>query len=123
VKIKIGESWAAHPGRDLDRMRQARAVGGDQTQLFVDANGGYGRKQAIRVMNAAAELDVRWFEETVSSDDLDGLREIRDAVTPDVAAGEYGSLAHQGSLPVPRQRRAPLKPQHVTHLRRRRTYP
>lgn len=91
VKIKIGESWGANPDRDLDRMRQARAVIGEQTQLFVDANGGYGRKQAIRVMNAATELDVRWFEEPVSSDDLDGLREIRDAVTPDVAAGEYGS--------------------------------
>jgi L-alanine-DL-glutamate epimerase-like enolase superfamily enzyme len=91
VKIKIAESWGTNPGRDLDRMRQARAVVGEQTQLFVDANGGYGRKQAIRIMNAAAELDVRWFEEPVSSDDLEGLREIRDAVTPDVAAGEYGS--------------------------------
>lgn len=90
VKIKIGESWGTNPARDLDRIRQARAVIGEQTQLFVDANGGYSRKQAIRVMHAAAEADVRWFEEPVSSDDLDGLREIRDAVTADVAAGEYG---------------------------------
>ena len=28
--------------------------------------------------------------EPVSSDDLDGLREVRDAVAPDVTAGEYG---------------------------------
>jgi L-alanine-DL-glutamate epimerase-like enolase superfamily enzyme len=90
VKIKIGESWGADPTRDLDRMRQARAIVGDSTELFVDANGGYGRKQAIRVMDAAADLDVRWFEEPVSSDDLEGLREIRDAVAADVAAGEYG---------------------------------
>jgi L-alanine-DL-glutamate epimerase-like enolase superfamily enzyme len=90
VKIKIGESWGADPGRDLARMRQARAVIGDDTELFVDANGGYSRKQAIRVMAAAADLDVRWFEEPVSSDDLDGLREVRDAVTADVTAGEYG---------------------------------
>ena len=33
---------------------------------------------------------MRWFEEPVSSDDLDGLREVRDAVLPDVTAGEYG---------------------------------
>ena len=33
---------------------------------------------------------MTWFEEPVSSDDLDGLREVRDQVTPDVAAGEYG---------------------------------
>ena len=71
---------AAGPGRSI----------GDDVELFVDANGGYGRKQAIRVMNAAADLDVRWFEEPVSSDDLDGLREVRDGVSADVTAGEYG---------------------------------
>ena len=63
---------------------------GDTVELFVDANGAYGRKQAVRVMADAADLDVRWFEEPVSSDDLDGLRSVRDAVAPDVAAGEYG---------------------------------
>ena len=90
VKIKIGESWGTDEARDLARMRQARETVGGGAELFVDANGGYGRKQAIRVMAAAADLDVRWFEEPVSSDDLDGLREVRDAVAADVAAGEYG---------------------------------
>jgi L-alanine-DL-glutamate epimerase-like enolase superfamily enzyme len=90
VKIKIGESWGTDPTRDVSRMRQARSWIGDRTELFVDANGGYTRKQAIRVITEAEDCDVRWFEEPVSSDDLDGLREIRDAVTPDVAAGEYG---------------------------------
>jgi len=90
VKIKIGESWGGDAVRDLRRMTQARRIIGADVELFVDANGGYGRKQAIRVMHAAADLDVRWFEEPVSSDDLDGLREVRDAVEPDVTAGEYG---------------------------------
>ncbi len=90
VKIKIGESWGTDPARDLTRIRQARAAVGDDVELFVDANGGYGRKQAIRVMDAAADLDVRWLEEPVSSDDLDGLREVRGAVRADVTAGEYG---------------------------------
>ena len=90
VKIKVGESWGTAAGRDLERMAQARKVIGEQTELFVDANGGYSRKQAIRVMAAAADLDVRWLEEPVSSDDLDGLREVRDAVKADVTAGEYG---------------------------------
>ncbi|MGH3070462.1 MAG: enolase C-terminal domain-like protein [Streptosporangiaceae bacterium] len=90
VKIKIGESWGTETGRDLERMHQARTVVGEDVELFVDANGGYDRKQAIRVMRAAADLDVRWFEEPVSSDDLDGLRGVRDAVQPDVTAGEYG---------------------------------
>ena len=36
--------------------------------------------------------DVSWFEEPVSSDDLDGLRLMRDDGPPgmDIAAGEYG---------------------------------
>jgi L-alanine-DL-glutamate epimerase-like enolase superfamily enzyme len=91
VKIKIGESWGSCPGRDSSRMRLAREIIGPATELFVDANGGYGRKQAIRVMRDATDLDITWFEEPVSSDDLDGLREVRDAVDADVAAGEYGS--------------------------------
>jgi L-alanine-DL-glutamate epimerase-like enolase superfamily enzyme len=90
VKIKIGESWGTDPARDLQRMTQAREVVGPDVELFVDANGGYDRKQAIRVIRAAADCDIRWLEEPVSSDDLDGLREVRDAVAPDVTAGEYG---------------------------------
>lgn len=40
---------------------------------------------------AVGEWDVRWFEEPVSSDDLDGLREVRDQVPADVTAGGYGT--------------------------------
>jgi len=90
VKIKIGESWGSRVERDLERIRRAREVIGPDCELYVDANGGYTRKQAIRVARAMEEYDVRWFEEPVSSDDLAGLREVRDAVLPDVAAGEYG---------------------------------
>lgn len=90
VKIKIGESWGSRVVRDLTRMAQARETIGPRVELFVDANGGYQRKQAIRVLRAVDELDVRWCEEPVSSDDLEGLREVRQAVTPEVTAGEYG---------------------------------
>lgn len=90
VKMKIAESWGSDEARDLARMAAARRSIGDRVELFVDANGGYHRKQAIRVMRAAADLDVHWFEEPVSSDDLDGLGIVRDQVAADVTAGEYG---------------------------------
>jgi L-alanine-DL-glutamate epimerase-like enolase superfamily enzyme len=90
VKIKIGESWGTRLSRDLERMTQVRSLVGPDVELFVDANGGYTAKQAIRVMRQAADLDIRWFEEPVSSDDLAGLAEVRAAVSADVAAGEYG---------------------------------
>jgi L-alanine-DL-glutamate epimerase-like enolase superfamily enzyme len=91
VKIKIAESWGSEVARDLARMRRARAVVGDSAELFVDANGGYRAKQAIRVMREVEDLDITWLEEPVSSDDLAGLRQVRHAVRPDVAAGEYAT--------------------------------
>jgi L-alanine-DL-glutamate epimerase-like enolase superfamily enzyme len=90
VKIKIGQSWGARPDRDVARMHQAREVIGPTVALFVDANGAYDRKQAVRIMTEAADAQACWFEEPVSSDDLEGLRAVRDAVGADVAAGEYG---------------------------------
>lgn len=87
VKMKIGRE----PSRDPARVRVAREAIGDEAELFVDANGALSRKQALRLAREFAEqLDVRWFEEPVSSDDLAGLRLIRDHVPLEIAAGEYG---------------------------------
>lgn len=90
VKIKVGESWGTLPRRDLDRVVFAREVIGDDVELYVDANGGYSVGQAVRIGAFFDELDVRWFEEPVTSDDVEGLRSVRRAVDADVAAGEYG---------------------------------
>jgi L-alanine-DL-glutamate epimerase-like enolase superfamily enzyme len=90
VKIKIGEGDGSNVERDLRRTELAREVVGGRVELFVDANGGYDAKQAIRVARELRELDVRWFEEPVSSDDLVGLRTVREATPIDVTAGEYG---------------------------------
>ncbi|WP_030194920.1 enolase C-terminal domain-like protein [Streptomyces sp. NRRL S-87] len=89
-KIKIGEGWGTRERRDLERTERARAVVGGDAELYVDANGAYTRKQAVRVGRTLTGLGVSWFEEPVSSDDLTGLARVRDAVTADVAAGEYG---------------------------------
>lgn len=90
-KIKIGESWGQRVQRDLSRIRLLRALVGDGIGVMVDANGGYSRKQAVRVGLAMyEEAGVEWFEEPVSSDDLEGLREVRDQTPIDVTAGEYG---------------------------------
>ncbi|MEV0126508.1 enolase C-terminal domain-like protein [Streptomyces sp. NPDC050703] len=90
VKIKIGEAWGRAAARDVSRVRTAREVIGPQAELYVDANGAYTRKQAVRVGRVLAEQGVGWFEEPVSSDDLCGLAQVRDALVCDVTAGEYG---------------------------------
>lgn len=71
-------------------MTAARRSIGDRAELLVDANGAYTRKQAVRVLDAVADLAVVWYEEPVTSDDLEGLRVVRDQVHADVTAGEYG---------------------------------
>jgi L-alanine-DL-glutamate epimerase-like enolase superfamily enzyme len=88
VKMKIGRV----PANDPERVRAARAAIGKRAQLFVDANGAYARKQALHLAEEFAECNVRWFEEPVSSDDLAGLRLLRNRAPAcmDIAAGEYG---------------------------------
>ena len=53
--------------------------------------GAYTTGQARRVGHALDELGVAWFEEPVSSDDLDGLAALRAALNCDIAAGEYAA--------------------------------
>jgi L-alanine-DL-glutamate epimerase-like enolase superfamily enzyme len=88
VKMKVGRDAAA----DVRRVGVARAAIGNKTELFVDANGGYSRKQALKQAEKFADMNVTWFEEPVSADDLAGLRLLRDRgpAGMDIAAGEYG---------------------------------
>jgi L-alanine-DL-glutamate epimerase-like enolase superfamily enzyme len=92
VKMKVGRD----PVTDPARVRTARKAIGDDVELFVDANGGYSRKQALAMAEQfAAESNVKWFEEPRPSDDLAGLRLMRDRapVGMDIAAGEYGDTS------------------------------
>ena len=88
--MKTAAAHGSDEDHDLDRVALARKAIGDNAELFVDANGGYTRKQAVRVSRTHRDLGVTWFEEPVSSDDLAGLHEIRSLIDIDVAAGEYG---------------------------------
>jgi L-alanine-DL-glutamate epimerase-like enolase superfamily enzyme len=87
VKMKVGRA----PETDLSRVLWARDAIGADVQLFVDANGAYKRKQALEKAAQFAKLNVTWFEEPVSSDDLNGLRLLRDRAPEHIkiAAGEY----------------------------------
>jgi L-alanine-DL-glutamate epimerase-like enolase superfamily enzyme len=88
VKMKVGRE----PRRDPERVRRAREAVGREVYLFVDANGAYSCKEALLLAQSFKESNVSWFEEPVSSDDLDALRFVRDHAPEGmaVAAGEYG---------------------------------
>jgi L-alanine-DL-glutamate epimerase-like enolase superfamily enzyme len=86
VKMKLGRDPEADPKR-LDAAREAI---GDDTELYVDANGAFTPKQASSWAGRYhGEWGVTWFEEPVSSADTEGLRLVRERSELDVAAGEY----------------------------------
>jgi L-alanine-DL-glutamate epimerase-like enolase superfamily enzyme len=91
VKMKIG----THPQDDLRRVGVARKAIGDSVHLFVDANGAFSVSEAILLADQLVQGDVGWFEEPVTSDDLAGLRQVRERAAEgmDIAAGEYGYTA------------------------------
>jgi L-alanine-DL-glutamate epimerase-like enolase superfamily enzyme len=88
VKMKIG----TNPEEDPARIRAARQAIGPKTNLFVDANGAYDRKQALLMAEFMSQYNVIWFEEPVWHRDLEGLHLLRDRAPAcmDIAAGEYG---------------------------------
>jgi L-alanine-DL-glutamate epimerase-like enolase superfamily enzyme len=88
VKMKIG----THPEVDPTRVAKAKIAIGENVTLFVDANGAYTTKQALAMAGVFEAYRVGWFEEPVSSDDLAGLRLMRERAPPcmEIAAGEYG---------------------------------
>jgi L-alanine-DL-glutamate epimerase-like enolase superfamily enzyme len=88
VKMKIGRE----PDRDPSRLDAARRAIGPDVELFVDANGAYTPKVALGwARRLAGDWGVTWFEEPVSSADVDGLRLVREQGPAglEIAAGEY----------------------------------
>jgi L-alanine-DL-glutamate epimerase-like enolase superfamily enzyme len=88
VKVKVGRER----GRDVQRITAARRAIGPNVELMADANGAYDRKGALLWAERFSHYDVRYLEEPVSSDDLEGLRLVRDRGPAGmaIAAGEYG---------------------------------
>lgn len=88
MKMKVG----THPEKDVQRVKDAKEVLKDDVQLMIDANGAYSSKQALQKANEVVPYNVTWFEEPVSSDNLEGLHFIREHAPAqmNIAAGEYG---------------------------------
>ncbi|MEV6739672.1 enolase C-terminal domain-like protein [Streptomyces sp. NPDC051104] len=92
-RVKLKTSRA--PERDPLRLTAVRKAVGDEPELFTDANGALGRKEALYwARRFHDEWDVRWFEEPVSSADLEGLRLLRERGPErlEIAAGEYAYM-------------------------------
>jgi L-alanine-DL-glutamate epimerase-like enolase superfamily enzyme len=89
VKMKIGVRRGARPDEDVRRILLVREAIGPDAELFIDANGCFHAKRAIRLAREVGPA-CSYFEEPVSSDHLAELRLVRDSIGQQVAAGEYG---------------------------------
>ena len=85
VKMKIG---LGSPKLDIARVEAVRKAIGDDVRLMVDANHCFTVPAAIRIGRELEKLDVEWFEEPISPEDLDGYVEVTRALDMAVAGGE-----------------------------------
>jgi L-alanine-DL-glutamate epimerase-like enolase superfamily enzyme len=89
VKMKVAKDFGTAEREDLRRLAAVRKAVGDEIEILVDANNGYYAKQAIAMSKAFEDYNVRWFEEPVLADDIDGLAAVARATTIPVATGEH----------------------------------
>jgi L-alanine-DL-glutamate epimerase-like enolase superfamily enzyme len=86
--VKFGwEPMGQDERLDLELVRGAREGVGDAT-LLIDAGSVWDARTALARAQAFAELDVRWLEEPLSPDDLDGYVWLKDRSPIPIAAGE-----------------------------------
>ena len=86
MKFKIG---GLSPDEDAKRFKEARAVGGDNFRIAVDANQGYTPAEAIRFSHLVQDEDLLWFEEPCQwQNDRRGMRDVRFAGGVAVTAGQ-----------------------------------
>jgi L-alanine-DL-glutamate epimerase-like enolase superfamily enzyme len=89
VKMKVGKDFGQSEDEDVRRLAAVRRAVGDDVTIYVDANNGYYAKQAIRMSQIFEDYDVKWFEEPVLADDVEGLAAVARATTIPVATGEH----------------------------------
>lgn len=80
VKMKVGGETF---DMDVERVRIAREALGSQIKLAVDANNAWDYSTALRFAKAIERFDIFFFEEPLSSDDLQGsVKLARDTEIP-----------------------------------------
>ena len=104
LKIKLG---LLSIEADVRRIEVIREAIGSNVTLLADANHAYNVSNALRVGRELERLDVRWFEEPIVPEDLEGYRHLRQKLAIPIAGGEceytrYGfrNLFAQGCVDI-----------------------
>ena len=89
VKMKVGKDFGKSEREDIQRLEAVRNAVGDDVAIFIDANNGYYRKQAIYMAREFEQSQVGWFEEPLIPDDVKGLAEVARSSSIPIATGEH----------------------------------
>lgn len=73
IKVKVGED----PKKDVARVRAVREAIGEKTRMWIDANQGWTRAQAVWALERMAEYGVEFVEQPVPAEDLEGMAWVR----------------------------------------------
>lgn len=85
MKVKLGYGV----DDDIACMKEiGKAIQGKPITLMIDTNHAYGRAEALRLGRALQEYDLRWYEEPVAPEDIQGYVEMRQKLTMPIAGGE-----------------------------------
>ncbi|MBT2583769.1 dipeptide epimerase [Planococcus sp. ISL-109] len=87
LKVKVGIDT---PENDLERIKAIRKRVGDKVTLRLDANQGWDRKSAVRIINKMeqAGLDIELIEQPVPASDIEGLKFVTDHTMTPIMADE-----------------------------------
>jgi D-galactarolactone cycloisomerase len=85
MKVKLGYGV----DDDIACMHEiGRAIQGKPIGLMVDTNHAYGRAEALRLGRALEGFNLRWYEEPVAPEDIDGYVAMRNILSMPIAGGE-----------------------------------
>jgi muconate cycloisomerase len=88
-KVKVGvKAPDAGYARDLERAGEIRRALGGEVRISADANGGYGREEAIAFACGARAAGLDFFEQPVGGDDLEAMQAVVDSTDIPIGADE-----------------------------------
>lgn len=94
VKMKVGKNFGNSEREDIERVAAVRKAVGDDVSIYIDANNGYYRKQAIYMAREFEQFQIGWLEEPLIPDDIDGMAAIARTTTIPIASGEHEYLKY-----------------------------
>jgi len=85
MKMNMGDKPLS---AEIKRIKVIREAVGEEIDIMIDANWSWTIPQAIKIGHALEPYNVKWLEDPLASDDAEDLRQVANALSIPIAAGE-----------------------------------